>query len=157
MKLQAAERNEIFAIIPVNVIKLAKGRLSPILSSGDRARLTIAMLNDVLSAVSRVRMIGRVTVVSADRRVRQIAKSYNANFIWEGKRRGLNKGVRLAVVDSERKGASAVVVIHADLPFANPREISRFLSRCQQLLRRISALKRWQWNECPFSQTTRNP
>ena len=89
------------------------------------------MLNDVLRAVSGVKMISRVMVVSADRRVRRIANSYNANFIWEGERRGLNKGVRLAVADSERKGASAVVVIHTDLPFINSREISQFLTRCQ--------------------------
>jgi len=131
LKIQAAERDQVYAIIPVNVIKLSKERLSPLLSSGDRARLTVAMLNDVLRVVSRVRVISRVTVVSADRRVRRIARSYNANFIWEGKRRGLNKGVRLAILDSEGRGASAVVVIHADLPFANSQEISRFLSRCE--------------------------
>ena len=129
MRLQAADRDEIHAIVPVNVIKLSKLRLSPILNSSGRARLTVAMLSDVLNAVSRVRMITRVTVVSADQEVQRIADSYNAKFIWEGKKRGLNNGVKLAIANSE--GASAVVVIHADLPFANSREISRFLNRCK--------------------------
>jgi 2-phospho-L-lactate guanylyltransferase len=130
LKVQVLERDQIYAIIPVNVIRLSKGRLSPILNSVDRARLMVAMLKDVLSAVGKVRMISRVTVVSADMSVRKIARAYNANFIWEGTRRGLNKGVRLAILASERKRASAVVVVHADLPLANSREISRFLSRC---------------------------
>ena len=116
--------------MPVNVIKLSKQRLSPILNSADRARLTVAMLNDVLSEIKNVSVISGTTVVSADRKAREIAKLHNANFIWEGKRRGLNKGVRLALVDAERRGASAALVIHSDLPFANSREITRFLTRC---------------------------
>jgi 2-phospho-L-lactate guanylyltransferase len=91
----------------------------------------IAMLKDVLNTVSKVRMISRVTVVSSDLSVRRIARTYNANFLLEGKRRGLNKGVRLAILESERKRASAVVVIHADLPLANSSEISRFLRGCE--------------------------
>lgn len=131
MKIPPSKREQVDAIIPVNVVKLAKARLSSVLKPSDRARLTVAMLKDVLSAVSKVERISRVTVVSADRKVRQIAKSYDFNFIWEGKRRGLNKGVRLAILDSELGGARAVVVIHADLPFADSREIRRFLSKCE--------------------------
>jgi len=131
LSAKLSKRASIFAIVPVNVIKSSKQRLSPILNPADRARLTVAMLNDVLKSVGKVRMIKGVTVVSADLGVRPIAKSHNANFLWEGSRRGLNKGVRLAVVDSERKGASAVIVIHSDLPFASPREISRFLNQCR--------------------------
>jgi 2-phospho-L-lactate guanylyltransferase len=119
-----------FAIVPVNVIRLSKQRLSPILNATDRARLTVAMLNDVLRSARKVQAIKRVTVVSADTKVRRIAKAHNANFIWEGRRRGLNKGVRLAVADTERRGASAVVVIQSDLPYASSLEISRFLARC---------------------------
>jgi 2-phospho-L-lactate guanylyltransferase len=101
------------------------------LNAPDRVKLSTAMLSDVLGAVRNVSSISHVTVVSADRKVRQIARSHRADFIWEGMRRGLNKGVRLALLDAERRGASAAVIIHSDIPFANSREISRFLTRCQ--------------------------
>ncbi|HUK26788.1 MAG TPA: 2-phospho-L-lactate guanylyltransferase [Candidatus Acidoferrales bacterium] len=130
MRTQPSKRVD--AIIPVNVVKLAKARLSPVLKPDERAHLTLAMLNDVLGAVRGVRRIGRVTVVSADQNVRKIARSYISSFIWEGERRGLNKGVRLAILDSEEKGASAVVIIHADIPFANSRDLSRFLAKCEE-------------------------
>jgi len=132
LRTQPSTQKRVDAIIPVNVVKLAKTRLSPALKPDERAHLTLAMLNDVLGAVCGVRRISRVTVVSADQTVRKIARSYKSHFIWEGERRGLNKGVRLAITDSEQRGASAVVVIHADLPFANSRDLSQFLAKCEE-------------------------
>jgi len=125
------KRDEIHAIIPVNVVKLSKQRLSTMLNSADRTHLSTAMLCDVVDAVKSVRLISHVTIVSADRKVRKIARSHKVHFLWEGTRRGLNKGVRLAVADSERRGATSALIIHSDIPFADSREISRFLTRCQ--------------------------
>lgn len=127
MKVPSHTFGPIHAIVPVNVLRKSKVRLSPILSARERAQLTVAMLADVLSTLRKVRRIRSVTVVSADKDTRKIAMRFGANFLWEGKRRGLNKGVRLAIRNAERKGAPAVLVIHADLPLLTPREIQRFL------------------------------
>lgn len=127
MKVPSPALGPIHAIVPVNVFRKSKARLSSILSGRDRAQLTVAMLGDVLSALREVRKIRSVTVVSADKGARKIAMRFGAKFLWEGKRRGLNKGVRLAIRNSERRGASAVLVIHADLPLLTPREIQRFI------------------------------
>ncbi len=111
----------------MNVLSKSKARLSPVLRPAERRQLSVAMLKDVLAALRRAGRVRQVTVVSADKSARGIARRFGATFLWEGKRRGLNKGVRLAIRNSERKGASAVLVIHADLPLVKPREIDRFV------------------------------
>jgi 2-phospho-L-lactate guanylyltransferase len=97
----------------------------------EREQLTVAMLKDVLSVLRKSRQVGSVTVVSADKNARSISRRFGANFLWEGKRRGLNKGLKLAISDSERRGASSVLVIHSDLPLLKPREIDEFLEESQ--------------------------
>lgn len=119
------------AIVPLNVLKKSKARLSPLLTPDERERLTVAMLKDILSALKKARRVHSITVVSADKNARRISRSFGVGFLWEGKRRGLNKGVKLAIRKSERRGASAVLVIHADLPRVKPREIDKFLEQSQ--------------------------
>lgn len=118
----------IHAIVPLNVPKKSKARLSSLLRPMERAQLTIAMLSDVLSALRGSHRVTSTTVVSADRGVQRIARTLGANFVWEGKRRGLNKGLRMAICKSQRRGATAALVVHADLPLLTSREVDRFLA-----------------------------
>jgi len=118
---------KVHAIVPVNVLKLSKARLTPVLSPAERAQFSVAMLADTLEALRKVKRFDRVTVVSADYAVRKIARSHGASWLWEGRRRGLNKAVRLGIRESKHKGASATLIIHADLPLITPREILEFL------------------------------
>ncbi len=124
-----SEFSSVHAIVPVNVLSKSKARLSPILSPAGRRELSVAMLRDVLAALRKAKRISRVTVVSADKSVREIATRSGAHFLWEGRRRGLNKGVKLAIRTSERRGALAVLVIHADLPLVKPSEIDGFVKQ----------------------------
>jgi 2-phospho-L-lactate guanylyltransferase len=85
------------------------------------------MLVDVLRTLRKVRQIRRITVVSADFAVRRIARLVRVHFLWEGKRRGLNKGVRLAVHDAKRQKFSAALILPSDIPLITPSEIRRLL------------------------------
>lgn len=129
MNDEPAAFGPLHAIVPLNVIKKSKARLSPLLRPAERARLTIAMLSDVLSALKRAQGVSSVILVSADKSARGIARRFRVSFVWEGERRGLNKGLRLAIRKSKRKGASAVLIIHADLPLLTPRELDMFLAK----------------------------
>lgn len=119
------------AIVPVNVLSKAKRRLSPTLSQAQRRQLSVAMLKHVLAALSEARHLRWITVVSADKSVREIARRSGAGFLWEGKRQGLNKGVKLAIKSAQRTGALSVLVVHADLPLLKPREVDRFVEESQ--------------------------
>lgn len=128
-RMRRVERTH--AIVPLNVLRKSKARLSPMLSPAERERLTAAMLNDVLSTLGKARRIHSVTVVSADTSARRMCSRYGASFLWEGKRRGLNRGVGLAVRNAQRKGASSVLVIHSDLPLLKRLEVDLFLKQSQ--------------------------
>lgn len=128
MKPGRAEAYTVYAIVPVNVLKSSKARLAPTLDALNRGRLSEAMLVDVLRALRKVRRINGITVVSADFSVRRIARRMGVRFLWEGRRRGLNKGVRLALHDALQRSASAALILPADIPLITPDEVSRFLN-----------------------------
>ncbi|MGP8068517.1 MAG: 2-phospho-L-lactate guanylyltransferase [Candidatus Bathyarchaeia archaeon] len=127
MKQHRQRLTKVHAIVPVNVLKLSKARLTPLLGPSERVQLSVAMLEDTLEALRKAKRLDRVTVVSADYAVRKIARSHGANWLWEGRRHGLNKAVRLGIRESKHKGASAALIIHADVPLITSREIIEFL------------------------------
>jgi 2-phospho-L-lactate guanylyltransferase len=106
---------------------MSKARLASHLDASSRSRLSEAMLVDVLQTLKKVKKIRRITVVSADFAVRRIAQLMRVHFLWEGKRRGLNKGVRLAIRDAKGRKFSAALILPSDIPLITPREIGRFL------------------------------
>lgn len=116
-----------YAIVPLNVLSKSKARLSSIMKPSERVQLSVAMLKDVLAALRRARRIHSTIVVSADKDAREIARRLGAEFLWEGKRRGLNKGVGMAITKAAQRGASTVIVIHSDLPLISWREVDSFI------------------------------
>lgn len=129
MKRRSTRQSLIHAIVPVNLAKKSKTRLSPMLSPSEREQLTIAMLTDVLPALRESASIRDIIVVSADKKLRTIARRYGAQFLWEGKRRGLNRALRLAMRAVEERGEGAVMIVHGDLPFLTTRDIDTFVAR----------------------------
>jgi len=119
--------DRICAIVPVNVLRASKTRLAKRLDAATRARLSEAMLLDVLHALQKVRRISRITVVSADFAVRRIIAPTRVHFLWEGKRKGLNKAIRLAMRDANRRKFSAALVVPSDIPRVTAGEITRLL------------------------------
>lgn len=117
----------VHAIVPVNLLRKAKTRLSRVLLPAEREQLTLAMLSDVLQALHGSPRIAEITVVSTDRKLPNIARRYGAEFMWEGARHGLNRALRkaIAAVGEEEK----VMIIHADLPLLVRSDISKFLAR----------------------------
>lgn len=131
MKGPSPRQSRVHAIVPVNLVKKSKTRLSPMLSPVARERLSVAMLTDVLHALKESIGISDITVVSADRKIPAIARRFGAHFLWEGNRRGLNRALRLAIKAVEESGDGAVMIVHADLPLLSKRDIDTFLARSQ--------------------------
>src|SRR5271167_1469323 len=115
------------AIVPLHIPKLSKVRLSKVFDKEERARLTLAMLDHVLSTLQRAQTISSVTVVSADQNVRRKVEKRGARFIWEGRKRGLNSAITLAQKRLKIEANSSVLIIHADLPTLSPGEVDAFV------------------------------
>lgn len=114
-----------FAIVPIKRFENAKTRLSSILDTDDRIRLSLLMLEDTLQILSAVHSLSQVITVSADKRVREIAVKYGANFLLEEKERGVNSAVALADSYCMKKAADATMVIPHDLPLLDSTDISK--------------------------------
>jgi 2-phospho-L-lactate/phosphoenolpyruvate guanylyltransferase len=114
-----------FAIVPIKRFENAKTRLSSILDTDDRIRLSLLMLEDTLQILSVVHSLSQVITVSADKRVGEIAVKYGANFLLEEKERGVNSAVALADSYCMKKAADATMVIPHDLPLLDSTDISK--------------------------------
>jgi 2-phospho-L-lactate/phosphoenolpyruvate guanylyltransferase len=114
-----------FAIVPIKRFENAKTRLSSILDTDDRIRLSLLMLEDTLQILSAVHSLSQLITVSADKRVGEIAVKYGANFLLEEKERGVNSAVALADSYCMKKAADATIVIPHDLPLLDSTDVSK--------------------------------
>jgi 2-phospho-L-lactate guanylyltransferase len=129
-KRRGIDYGAVHAIVPLKVIKKSKTRLSS-LTPQDRAKLTVAMLTNVLVALGKSRGVSDVTVVSADKTAARIARRCGADFLWEGTTAGLNRALRLAIRKLRQRTAKAAMIVHADLPLLTAQDINEFLTRSQ--------------------------
>jgi len=115
-----------FAIVPVKRFENAKTRLSSMLDTEDRIRLSSLMLEDTLQILSVAPPLTQVIIVSADKRADEIATKHGAKFLLEEKEKGVNSAVALA--DGyciEKEAADATIVIPHDLPLLDSIVISK--------------------------------
>lgn len=115
-----------FAIVPVKRFENAKTRLSSMLDTEDRIRLSSLMLEDTLQILSVAPSLMQVIIVSADKRADEIATKHGAKFLPEEKENGVNSAVALADgYCMEKEAADATMVIPHDLPLLDTIVISK--------------------------------
>jgi 2-phospho-L-lactate guanylyltransferase len=115
-----------FAIVPVKRFENAKTRLSSMLDTEDRIRLSSLMLEDTLQILSVAPSLTQVIIVSADKRAEEIATKHGAKFLPEEKENGVNSAVALADgYCMEKEAADASMVIPHDLPLLDTIVISK--------------------------------
>ncbi len=100
-------------LMPVKAFGLAKARLAPALSGPERAALAQSMAEAVLAAAGDL----PVAVACEDHGVAAWAQLRGALVVWSPGR-GLNGAVEDGVAALAGRGATHVVVSHADLPRA---------------------------------------
>ncbi len=106
----------ITALVPAKALDRAKGRLAELLDEEERRRLALAMLEDVLAALTTAPAIGAVHVVSPDTDVLARATELGALAIAEPPSvRGINQALAHALSTLEPTPDAALVVL-ADVP-----------------------------------------
>jgi 2-phospho-L-lactate guanylyltransferase len=101
-------------LVPVKAFGAAKARLAPTLDAAGRSALARVMAARVIAAARPL----PVAVVCDDAEVAQWAAQHGAIVLPEPGR-GLNGAVEAGVERLGAAGASEVLVVHADLPFAH--------------------------------------
>ena len=115
----------VFAVVPVKELWRTKSRLEPILDPGARAGLTLYMMGRVISAL-RAAGIEDVCVVSPDRIVLEEARKRGAAPLRQ-ESRGLNPALDEGRRRAMERGASALLVLPADLPLLDDGDVREVL------------------------------
>ena len=114
----------IWAIVPVKEFEGAKQRLSPALSADERRVLAATMLEDVLDALSAVRELAGLLVVTIDPAATSLATRYGARVVADGARDGHTGAVTAAARLLVREGHAAMMTMPGDIPRATSAEIA---------------------------------
>lgn len=111
------------ALIPVRSIAGAKQRLAGCLNDNQRKELALAMLEDMLAALTAASHLDRIVVISSDADLLRHARHCGAETMEEGPARGLNGAVAFAAAELERQGVKRLLTIPGDVPLLDPFEI----------------------------------
>lgn len=111
------------ALIPVRSMAGAKKRLAGCLDDARREELALAMLEDMLAALSAATRLDRIVVVSSDADLLRHARRCGAETLDEGPARGLNGAVAFAAAELEKQGVRRLLTIPGDVPLLDPFEI----------------------------------
>ncbi len=114
-----------YAVVPVKHLSSSKSRLATILTPEDRKRLTLVMLEDVLTAIRNSAIQGTI-VVGSDLCVCELATNTGVTFINE-KARGLNPAIGDSIKCCMQRGADSVLVLPADIPLISSTDIERII------------------------------
>jgi len=113
---------KVAAVVPVKNFDKSKSRLSPLLNSNQRIAMSQVMMKHTLSILSKITFISPIIVVSCDNRVRKIADTFGADFVYE-QETGVNAAVRRADLFCLEKDIHSNMVIPIDLCMLNPDDI----------------------------------
>jgi len=117
----------IVAIIPVKTLHDSKRRLAHLLSAGERAGLIGRFLDNLLLTLDATPGIDRTLVVTCDPAVVRLARRRGADVLLEPAADGLNAAAERGMAHAAAQGATAVLLLPADLPFVRVEDIEAML------------------------------
>jgi 2-phospho-L-lactate/phosphoenolpyruvate guanylyltransferase len=118
----------VWAVVPVKELEGAKQRLSSALNPEERRTLASVMLEDVLDAVSAVRELAGLAVVTIDPVATALAGRYGARIVTEGAREGHTGAVAAAQRLLAREGKAGMMTMPGDIPLVTSAEIAETLA-----------------------------
>src|SRR4051794_26983255 len=103
--------SNLWAVVPVKLLERTKRRLIPLLSCDEREALACAMLQDVLTALTRARGFAGVMVFTADSKAAAIAHSMGAVVLPDRENAGTSAAVTSAARHLVHLARDAMLVI----------------------------------------------
>jgi len=119
---------DLWAVVPVKERASAKERLAPMLPPEIRQALALAMLEDVLEALSAAPGIAGLLVVTVDPESRLMAARYGGRVIEAGARGGHTGAVAAAARLLAAEGRPGMLTLPGDIPLVTPAEIAQLLA-----------------------------
>src|SRR5215469_7070169 len=119
---------DLWAVVPVKERGLAKERLAPVLGPQMRKALALAMLEDVLAALTATPGIAGILVVTVDPEASHLAARYGARLVETGARKGHTGSVAAAARLLAAEGRAGMLALPGDIPLVTPAELAELLA-----------------------------
>jgi 2-phospho-L-lactate guanylyltransferase len=117
----------IWAIVPVKPLRRGKSRLAGMLTEDQRVRLNHYLLEHILTVLNEVPEIEHTLVVSRDAAALALTRDMGGRTVLEDGAPQFNTALKRASVVAQMHGAHAVLVLPADLPLIDAKEIQALL------------------------------
>ncbi len=137
--MNARDQERLAVVVPVGVLERAKSRLGGMLDAEERQDLVVELLERTLHAVGTTEGVWRTWVVSPDPEVADIATDAGATPILQ-QSLGLNGGLEQARAAAVEAGATAVLVLPADLPRVSSDAIGAVVALLHRAERPVVAI-----------------
>ena len=119
---------DVHAVVPVKDLGNAKQRLAGVLGQAERTALFLAMLEDVLDALSGATSLAGIVLVTRDEEAMALAGDYGAECLIESENRGHTAAVELAAGALARRCAGALLQVPGDVPRVTSEEIEEIIA-----------------------------
>lgn len=117
-------------LVPVRSLVGAKKRLAHRLTVEEREGLALAMLADMIDALTGARAVDRVIVLSSDNILLEHAAKAGADVLREGEPAGLNAAVAAAARKLQDEGVTHLLTIPGDVPLLESSDVNRIFAAC---------------------------
>lgn len=122
----------LWAVVPVKPLRQGKSRLAGVLTDEERIHLSRQMISHTLEVLSGIPEAAATILVSADSEVLVMAAASGARVLRERRLTNLNRALSLAGQTAHAAGATAVLVIPADLPLLSAGDIRAMIGLAQE-------------------------
>ncbi len=119
----------IWAIVPVKPLRRGKSRLAGMLTEEQRTRLNRHLLEHTLTILNEIAEIEHTLVVSRDPAALALTREMGGRTVLEDGAPQFNTALQRATVAAQAQGASAVLVLPADIPLIRAADVRTMLGR----------------------------
>jgi len=116
-----------WAVVPAKALDRGKSRLSTVLSRGERVRFARALVEHMLDALRESPCLDGILVATDGDDVADLARSCGAHVLRDRGHDPLSTVIDHALADVQARGARAAVVLMADLPRVESRDVDALL------------------------------
>lgn len=118
----------IWAVLPVKPLHLGKSRLHPYLEPEEIYQLNMDLFAGTYARMDSCNSIDRILVVSKDDTILKMVEAWGGLALREQSPTSLNKALEQAFETIKQKGGGAVLVIPADLPQMQTKDLESLIS-----------------------------
>lgn len=119
----------IWAIVPVKPLRRGKSRLAGLLTRDQRTRLNCFLLEHTLITLNKISEIEHTLVVSRDPAALALTRSIGGRTVLEDGEPLFNTAIQRATIVAQTQGANAVLILPADLPLIQSKDLREILNR----------------------------